>query len=82
MESIVKDLVLASTTVDPTDLDDTTDLWDAGMSSVQSVNLMLAVEDHFGLEFPEQHLTRARFTSVESIVAGVKAVLAGSAVVR
>ncbi len=43
------------------------DLYDAGLTSHASVNLMLALEDHFGVEFPERMLRRRSFESIAAI---------------
>ena len=37
------------------------------MTSHASVNVMLALEDHFDVEFPDRMLTRAVFESIASI---------------
>jgi len=42
-------------------------LYDAGMTSLASVRLMLALEDEFGIEFPDNMLRREVFESVDSI---------------
>jgi acyl carrier protein len=47
------------------------DLYQAGMSSHASVNVMLALEDHFDIEFPDRMLTRDVFESIASIEAAV-----------
>lgn len=47
------------------------DLWTAGMTSLASVNVMLALEDAFAIEFPERMLVRATFTTIDSIVRAV-----------
>jgi acyl carrier protein len=47
------------------------DLYEAGMTSHASVNLMLALEDAFDLEFPDRMLTRDVFESIGSIAAAV-----------
>jgi acyl carrier protein len=52
-------------------LSDEADLFAAGMSSHASVNLMLALEDAFDLEFPDRMLTRAVFESIGSISAAI-----------
>ena len=49
-----------------------TDLWAAGMSSLHSVSVMMAVEEEFGVEFPETMLTRATFSSVAAITRAVR----------
>ena len=48
------------------------DLYDAGMTSHASVNVMLAVEDHFDIEFPDAELRRETFRSVTSIADAVR----------
>jgi acyl carrier protein len=48
-------------------LDDTADLYAAGMTSHASVNLMLALENEFDVEFPDRMLRRGVFESVNSI---------------
>jgi acyl carrier protein len=54
-------------TVDVTSLADDDDLYRAGLTSHASVNLMLALEDAFGITFPERLLRRQTFESVASI---------------
>lgn len=44
-----------------------TDLYAAGLSSLTTVHLMLALEDHFNVEFPDRLLGRKTFESVLSI---------------
>lgn len=46
---------------------DTADLYDAGLSSFASVQLMLALEDEFDIEFPETYLNRKTFSSIAAI---------------
>ena len=60
-------------------LDDDDDLFQAGMSSHASVNLMLALEDRFDVEFPDEMLTRHVFSSVSEIAAAVDQLQAGVA---
>lgn len=43
-----------------------------GLTSHATVNVMLALEEHFGIEFPDQMLTRGVFTSVATIQAAVE----------
>jgi acyl carrier protein len=47
------------------------DLFVAGMSSHASVNVMLALEDAFDVEFPDQMLRRSVFESVTGIEAAI-----------
>ena len=47
------------------------DLYAAGMTSHASVSVMLALEDHFDVEFPERMLEPSVFASVASISAAL-----------
>lgn len=47
------------------------DLYQAGMTSHASVNVMLALEDYFDVEFPDRMLTRSVFESIASIEAAL-----------
>lgn len=58
--------------VDAADLADSADLYAAGMTSHASVNLMLALENEFDIEFPDRMLRRAVFESVSSIRAALE----------
>ncbi len=60
-------------------LEDDTDLYRAGMKSFASVQLMLALEDAFEIEFPESMLTRATFRSPAAIERAVRALKAPGA---
>jgi acyl carrier protein len=57
--------------VDVDSLADHDDLFQAGMSSHASVNVMLALEDTFDIEFPDQMLKRSVFESVAGIEAAI-----------
>jgi acyl carrier protein len=57
--------------VDVDSLDDHADLFLAGMSSHASVNVMLALEDAFDVEFPDDMLKRSVFETVAGIAAAV-----------
>jgi len=52
-------------------LADGDDLYQAGMSSHASVNVMLGLEGTFDVEFPDHMLTRQVFSSIASIAAAV-----------
>ena len=43
------------------------DLYAAGLTSFAAVQLMLALEDRFDVEFPESMLNRRSFASVNAI---------------
>ena len=57
--------------VDVDGLRDDSDLYDAGLTSHASVNLMLALERHFDIEFPERMLRRRTFESLRAIEAAI-----------
>lgn len=51
------------------------DLYEAGMTSHASVNVMLALEDHFDVEFPDRMLTSNVFGSIASIEVAIAQLL-------
>jgi acyl carrier protein len=53
--------------VDIDSVADDADLYQAGMSSHASVNVMIALEDTFDVEFLDSMLTRGVFESIDSI---------------
>ena len=61
--------------VDVTTLTDDADLYAAGLTSHASVNLMLALESKFDVEFPERMLKRKSFESVAAIHAAIAELL-------
>ncbi|MCB1692030.1 MAG: acyl carrier protein, partial [Pseudomonadales bacterium] len=50
---------------------DTTDLYDVGLTSLTTVNLMLALEDHFDVEFDDDMLSRETFQSISSLASAI-----------
>lgn len=50
-------------------------LFDRGLDSFGSVQLMLALEERFGIEFPDEFLTRRSFSTIRAIRETVSAVL-------
>jgi acyl carrier protein len=65
--------------VDISTLDDEADLFQAGMTSHASVNVMLGLEAAFDLEFPDAMLKRSVFQSVASINAALGQLSAAAA---
>ena len=57
--------------VDVFGLEETSDLYSAGLTSLATVGIMLALEDRFDIEFPESMLSRKTFNSVASITEAV-----------
>jgi acyl carrier protein len=60
-------------------LSDQSDLFQAGLSSHASVTLMLALEEHFEVEFPERMLHRRTFASIAAIRACLNELAGASA---
>lgn len=60
--------------VDVGTLQDEDDLYQAGLTSHASVNVMLALEDEFEIEFPESMLRRSTFESVAAIRSAISAI--------
>jgi acyl carrier protein len=57
--------------VDAGSIDENADLFAAGMTSHASVNVMLALEDAFDIEFSEKMLRKSTFESIAAIRSGV-----------
>jgi acyl carrier protein len=57
--------------VDIGSLENSSDLYSAGMTSHASVVVMLALENEFDLEFPSELLNRKVFESIDSITQAV-----------
>jgi acyl carrier protein len=57
---------------DTATLDETADLYQAGMTSHASVNVMLAIEGEFEVEFPDHMLKRSVFGSMGAILVAVR----------
>jgi acyl carrier protein len=60
-------------------LDDNADLYQAGMTSHASVNVMLALEGEFDVEFPDEMLKRSSFESIAAIASAVESLTANAA---
>jgi len=61
--------------VDLSSLDRGSDLYEAGLTSLTTVNVMLAIEDHFDIEFEDNMLSRETFQSIDSLVGAVEELL-------
>ena len=62
---------------DVTQLGEDDDLYQAGMTSHASMNVMLALEGEFELEFPDALLRRSVFGGIGSIAAAIEEVRRG-----
>ena len=56
---------------DVLELEAESSLYQAGLTSLATVGVMLALEEHFNVEFPRSMLSRKTFESMESIAAAV-----------
>ena len=59
-------------------LTDDADLYAAGLTSHGTVNLLIALEEHFNVEFPEPMLRRRTFESIASIRESIAELTAGA----
>jgi acyl carrier protein len=77
MNKTIRDLLKkhAGLPVNVDDLADGADLYAAGLSSFASVQLMLALEENFDVEFPDTLLNRKSFQSIEAIERSVASIL-------
>jgi acyl carrier protein len=57
--------------VDVKTLEEHSDLYNAGLTSLATVNVMLALENHFDIEFADSMLSRKTFASLEAIAEAV-----------
>jgi acyl carrier protein len=60
-------------------LSDESDLYNAGLTSLATVGLMLALEDGFDIEFPDAMLSRKTFGSIASLASAVEQLAAKQA---
>jgi acyl carrier protein len=65
--------------VDPREVDSQADLYELGLTSHASVDVMLALEDAFDIEFPDEVLKKSTFASVHNIEQVVEGLAKSSA---
>lgn len=53
--------------IDPNAVSVDADLYQLGLTSHATVNVMLALEDEFDVEFPDEALKKSTFASVDAI---------------
>ena len=63
---------------DAATLDERADLYEAGLTSHASVNVMLALEGEFDLEFPDHMLKRSVFGSIAAMNEAIAELTKGS----
>jgi acyl carrier protein len=77
MNQTIRDLLKKHANL-PTAVDelaDGADLYAAGLSSFASVQVMLALEENFDIEFPDNLLNRKSFASIEAIERTVQSIV-------
>lgn len=69
MQKKIRDMLAAhgGMAVDPLTVNARADLYELGLSSHASVNVMLALEDEFDIEFPDEALKKSTFASILNI---------------
>jgi acyl carrier protein len=81
MQDRIRDVLAAhgGMEVDPRDVDDQADLYELGLTSFASVNVMLGLEDAFDIEFPDEVLKKGTFASVRNIEQVIEGLVKSSA---
>ncbi|QBJ97626.1 acyl carrier protein [Rhodococcus sp. ABRD24] len=78
-ESAIRDVLdrHARLVEDARRIDSASDLYELGLTSHASVNVMLALEDSFDIEFPDELLRKSTFESVDAIRRALSSLGAG-----
>ena len=63
----------------PSDFNEDSDLYESGLDSMAIMQLLILVEEEFGVALPESELTRQNFSTVRSIAGLIRARTAPSA---
>jgi len=73
----IRDLVLTQARLPQgsESVSDTTNLNDAGLTSLARINVIIAIEDHYQITFEDELLTRENFKDIQSISKLVKQLL-------
>ena len=81
MQEQIRDVLAAHgrMAIDPRTVDGQADLYELGLTSHASVNVMLALEDAFDIEFPDEVLKKSTFASVRNIEQVVEGLAKSSA---
>jgi acyl carrier protein len=80
MQDQIRDVLAAHgrMAVDPREVDDEADLYKLGLTSHASVDVMLALEDAFDIEFPDEVLKKSTFESVRNITQVIESLVKSS----
>jgi acyl carrier protein len=65
--------------VDASEVDDQSDLYELGLTSHASVDVMLALEDAFDIEFPDEVLKKSTFASIHNIAEVIEGLVKSAA---
>ncbi|WP_369366454.1 phosphopantetheine-binding protein [Streptomyces sp. CG4] len=76
--SLISSILAQQTNVATERLRPTDDLWAAGLTSLESVRVMIGLEDELGIEFPTSLLARNTFGSIAAIAEAISRLLAGT----
>jgi acyl carrier protein len=68
----IRKILVAHGRLSTSDLGEQDDLYRAGLTSLATVGVMLALEERFDVEFPESALGRDTFRSIRSIAETIK----------
>ncbi len=70
-EQLIRDILAThgKLSVQPATLKATDDLYQVGLSSLATVNVMLEIENRAGVVIPDEALTRATFQTITSLTA-------------
>lgn len=79
LSALIRSVLESQTSIAVERLGPDDNLWSAGLTSLESVRAMMAIEDELRLEFPPSMLNHATFESLSSVEQAVVAVLTGSA---
>ena len=81
MQDRIRDVLAAHgrMAVDSREVDGQADLYKLGLTSHASVDVMLALEDEFGIEFPNEVLKQSTFASIRNIEQVVEGLVKSSA---
>ncbi|KVK97116.1 acyl carrier protein [Burkholderia ubonensis] len=69
IREILKHVAHLETAVDT--IGDADDLYDAGLSSLDTIQLMLAIERQFDIEIPDEMLNRQLFRSIDALAEAI-----------
>ena len=81
MQDQIRDVLAAHgrMAIDPREVDAQADLYKLGLTSHASVDVMLALEDAFDIEFPDEVLKKSTFASIHNIAEVIEGLVKSAA---